>query len=169
MMVLTGSRAATLRGCLPTWRQGRMVDHDFYAGADEREAFLTKLAAEGAHLERQDTARSVTAIVNRSEMISIMAPDAVCAAILRCDDNRPMTHLGWPVLVISERTQLALKQGYIDRCAIHRRKNLADIAFWAARVSLEPQHLNVCAAMAEAATDIWPQSQPKGIPCPTPS
>lgn len=155
MIILTGSRAANLTGCLPDWRKGRMDDHDFYADETSARHIVEQIKSAHSYTEAAFDGAGGIIIADKSVRVSVVYPDEVYESLCRLDDNLRVTHLGIDCLAISEKTQLALKMGYIDRCKYHKAKNLNDIEFWSSRVSLDIQHFCVMAKMIEKAKRIF--------------
>lgn len=124
-----------------------MHDHDFHASRDDADHAVEILSEKFRVYEVSEDALGITVIGDRKTVISITYPDSVTEAISRCSDLIGARHLGVGCMVISERTQLAIKLGYINSCRHHKDKNLKDIAFWSSRVSMGHEHVNVMEAM----------------------
>lgn len=155
MIILLGSRAAALRDCLPLWRDGRVVDHDFYADAEGSSLIRNRLSVLFERVDVREKPTGWGAICDHQEAVDVLDFDPIAQAILSCNDNAQAEHLGVPVLVISEATQLAIKLGYRGR-GFHATKNERDILWWHSRVRLGQEHEAVRLAMESKASRIWP-------------
>lgn len=158
-MILIGSRAADLSGCLPTWRGGKMDDWDFYGDAADVERMRAYLAERcGAYEEATDRLGGVHFLDGKGLRISFLAWDAVADALTVAPDAFPAEALGQAVTAIGPYVQLALKLGYLRCAGFHAEKNERDVAYWLDALSPEgwtPAHDAVFRRMWIRAEEIF--------------
>ena len=130
-MILIGSRAAALGGCLPTWRCGEMDDWDFYGDAGDVERMRAYLAERcGAYEEATDRLGGVHFLDGKGLRISFLAWGAVADALTVAPDGFRAEALGRAVTAIGPYAQLALKLGYLRCAGFHADKNERDVSHW---------------------------------------
>lgn len=153
MMILVGSQAAKLRGHLPEWRNGYTDDHDIYAPKDTADEWIDGLLYDQRVSELSDAYFGFGAILNKSQVISVVYPDIVYEAYLKTSDLLEVSHLGTNFFAISEASQLAVKLGYLTYN--REEKMFKDIDFWYNNLYMSggfgPEHLAVYEAMKKLA------------------
>lgn len=158
-MIMTGSRAASLSGCLPTWRQGEMCDWDFYGSAEDVARMRTYLADRcGFYEEAGDRLGGTHFLDGKGLRVSFLAWDAVADALCDAPDSFPAEALGQAVTAIGPYAQLALKMGYLRCGGFHGVKNERDVEHWLATLSPEgwtPSHDVILSAMWLRAEEIF--------------
>lgn len=146
-MILIGSRAAVVAGCLPTWRNGRCGDWDLICDHDEADSVRDALSGCFEADDRTDEYRLLFQPGIGLIEISIYAKPSA-RMIAELSDNIPADAFGIPCLAISAKTQLAIKMSYSDR-DINREKNDRDISFWRDEmgVTLDAEHIDLMNVM----------------------
>lgn len=157
--ILVGSRAADLRGALPPWRGGQMIDWDIHADRDVVEAFASRHPG----YERADDAiGGVHFLDGRGLRVSFFPWDETSDALWACDDNTPTVALGLPSACISIMSQIALKAAYCRVAGPHAEKNDRDLDFWlsAGGSDWKPCHDRVFDTMTRRASLIFNTATP---------
>lgn len=159
MIILNGSQAAAIRGCLPPWREGSTLDHDLCSNAEGRAIIKAFLFGHFKSVDLRGDDVNFGAICDRRHVFDVHGDEAIWEALCGTRDLLPVNHLGLNVWAISEKTQLAIKLGYYEHIPFHFEKNTKDIEYWSSRVTLDPEHLRVQEAMKSLADRMWPLEQ----------
>jgi len=157
-MLLVGSRAAHARGHLPTWRRGRMVDHDIQA----TELEIQNVYELWGPNDYRHTPLGVD-MIKDGEVFCFRYPSNITQVLLECSDNLLIEHHGLSVLAISLESQLALKLGYVRMCHHHYDKNWADISEWIEKTEgLKTEHVKVFDEMWSRAFELFKGPEKSG-------
>lgn len=139
-MIMTGSKAALMRDCLPSWREGQSDDYDFHAKPRDINRLEHFLKLRGYGVIRANKPYGVGLRVKDLGQIDILDWKLSDDMIAALDDNLDTSFLGIPTKVISETTQYVLKKAY-QNLDIWPEKTDQDLAYWEPKVlPLSPQH-----------------------------
>ncbi len=136
-MLLIGSVAAKIRGCLPDWRNGQTDDVDLVGTQQELMDLFHELdiREEVILRERPNGMAAIFRLGDPRPPKIEFDPRRRASHLMleQLSDNTEHVLLGFTVWAVSERTQYMLKKAYED-IPILREKNDQDLAFWASRL-----------------------------------
>lgn len=128
-MIIIGSVAAKLTGCLPTWRNGFTSDIDLVIKSEEESRLLEHLSADSLCVKKFSEFPDHTYILTRNRKLIDVTVSSLFHEMLASCQTKDTELFGIEAKHPDMNTLYALKEAYSD-LPIHRDKNDNDLNYW---------------------------------------
>lgn len=129
-MIVIGSVAAKLSGCLPSWRDGKTADIDIVLQSHEVKQYLSSCENDTVCVKSfPEFPDHLYVLKNNLKVVDLTIDDHFHYLLSNASEMTSHILDGLRVLCPDPATLLALKKAY-EGFPIHREKNDADISFW---------------------------------------
>lgn len=128
-MIIIGSVAAKLTGCLPTWRNGFTSDIDIVINSEQESKLLNHLSIDSLCVRKFSEFPDHIYILTRNRKLIDVTVSSLFHEMLTSCSVGDTGLLGVEAKYPDMNTLYALKEAYSD-LPIHRDKNDKDLNYW---------------------------------------